>query len=195
MASAPSHDVAHVGPCRGLRRPASNDATSHRLATRGQRRVGTSPRLWKGDARGNSRHIRHSLFCLSEIPGRPQLALMTEKTMKLTDREVAAAHDLGEAILQFITAIEYGSRQRSRAAEASMAAATSAAATKTEPRRVDERSLLTVKEVAEILSMSRSAIYNLMESGVLPYVKIGRTRRLRLNDVRKAIEQHTVSRN
>ena len=38
--------------------------------------------------------------------------------------------------------------------------------------------LVTVKEAANYLRLSRATIYNLMESGHMPYVKIGKSRRI-----------------
>ncbi|MBE3597535.1 MAG: helix-turn-helix domain-containing protein [Limnochordaceae bacterium] len=38
--------------------------------------------------------------------------------------------------------------------------------------------LLTVKQAAEFLGISRSQVYALMERGELPYVKIGSSRRI-----------------
>ena len=43
--------------------------------------------------------------------------------------------------------------------------------------------LARVAEVAKYLTLSRSKIYQLMESGGLPYVKIGKSRRVRWTDV------------
>jgi excisionase family DNA binding protein len=59
---------------------------------------------------------------------------------------------------------------------------------------LDAMSLHTVPDVARYLKMSRSMIYLLMERGELPYVKIGRTRRVKLEDVKNLIEQNSVSR-
>jgi excisionase family DNA binding protein len=38
--------------------------------------------------------------------------------------------------------------------------------------------MLTVDQAREFLALSRSTIYELMESGKLPYVKFGRSRRI-----------------
>ena len=38
--------------------------------------------------------------------------------------------------------------------------------------------LLTVREAAEFLRLSRSALYRLMDRGALPFVKLGRNRRI-----------------
>ncbi|MCC6492306.1 MAG: helix-turn-helix domain-containing protein [Pirellulales bacterium] len=62
------------------------------------------------------------------------------------------------------------------------------------PRLVNEQSLITVPEAAELLSLSRSKVYLLMDGGTLPYIRIGRTRRVRLNDLRKLITDNVVSR-
>lgn len=42
-----------------------------------------------------------------------------------------------------------------------------------------ERELFTVEAAAEFLSCGRSTIYELMATGRLPYVKLGRVRRIR----------------
>jgi excisionase family DNA binding protein len=51
-----------------------------------------------------------------------------------------------------------------------------------------------VTEVAKYLNLSRSKIYLMMEQGELPYVKLGKSRRVRWSDVLKLVEQNTVSR-
>jgi excisionase family DNA binding protein len=58
---------------------------------------------------------------------------------------------------------------------------------------LDASSLHIVPDVARYLKMSRSMIYLLMERGELAYVKIGRTRRVRAEDVTKLIELNSVS--
>lgn len=52
--------------------------------------------------------------------------------------------------------------------------------------------LCTVPEVADTLAVSRSKVYDLMDAGRLPYVKLGRSRRIRWEDVLKMIEESTV---
>ena len=59
---------------------------------------------------------------------------------------------------------------------------------------LDSASLHTVPDVARYLKMSRSMIYLLMERGELPYVKIGRTRRVKAEDVKQLVDQNFVSR-
>ena len=54
------------------------------------------------------------------------------------------------------------------------------------------KKLLRVTEVAGCLTVSRSNVYSLMDRGALPYVKIGKSRRVRPEDVAKLIEQGTV---
>lgn len=61
------------------------------------------------------------------------------------------------------------------------------------PIALDASSLHTVPDVARYLKMSRSMIYLLMERGELAYVKIGRTRRVKAEDVTKLIELNSVS--
>lgn len=48
--------------------------------------------------------------------------------------------------------------------------------------------LVTPEKVAEMLSLSRSTVYLLMQRGELKYLKIGRNRRVRLADVEAMIE-------
>jgi excisionase family DNA binding protein len=43
--------------------------------------------------------------------------------------------------------------------------------------------LLTLKEASEVLAISRSKLYGLLNSGDLPSVYIGRSRRLRMTDL------------
>jgi excisionase family DNA binding protein len=43
--------------------------------------------------------------------------------------------------------------------------------------------LLTVKEASEILAISRSKLYDLLSSGDLPSIHIGRSRRIRRVDI------------
>ena len=47
--------------------------------------------------------------------------------------------------------------------------------------------LLTVKEASEVLAISRSKLYGLLNSGYLPSVHIGRSRRLRVTDLEKFV--------
>lgn len=52
----------------------------------------------------------------------------------------------------------------------------------------------TVPEVSEFLSLSRSKIYELMDSGLLPYAKFGRSRRVPWAEVQRLVERSLVSR-
>ncbi|MFI7438665.1 helix-turn-helix domain-containing protein [Nonomuraea indica] len=45
------------------------------------------------------------------------------------------------------------------------------------------RFLVTVPEAAEALAISRAKLYQLMASGALIYVQIGRSRRIRVSDL------------
>lgn len=47
--------------------------------------------------------------------------------------------------------------------------------------------LVRVREAADQLSLSRSKVYNMMESGELPFVKFGRARRIRVEAVEELI--------
>ncbi len=55
--------------------------------------------------------------------------------------------------------------------------------------------LLKPKEVAEILGISRSHIYCMLQLGVIPNVVIGKCRRVRLEDLVKFIENNTFAMN
>jgi excisionase family DNA binding protein len=57
-----------------------------------------------------------------------------------------------------------------------------------------ESHLVRVSEVARHLSLSRSKIYQMMDRGELPYVKLGKSRRVRWPDVERLVEQNTISR-
>ncbi|MEJ8643715.1 helix-turn-helix domain-containing protein [Streptomyces sp. MS1.HAVA.3] len=46
-----------------------------------------------------------------------------------------------------------------------------------------DRVLYTVEAAAELLSLGRSTVYELMASGDLPFVKLGRARRIRRADI------------
>lgn len=59
---------------------------------------------------------------------------------------------------------------------------------------LDGDRLRPVSAVAEFLAISRSKVYQLMECGELRYVKLGRSRRVRWNDVLVLVEQNTVAR-
>ena len=50
--------------------------------------------------------------------------------------------------------------------------------------------LMTVREAAEFLGLSRSTVYELMESGELPFAKIGKARRI----PRRAVTAFAASR-
>jgi len=49
------------------------------------------------------------------------------------------------------------------------------------------RLLVTVGEACRLLSLSRSGLYDLMSSGALPYVQIGRSRRLALAELEQFV--------
>ena len=53
---------------------------------------------------------------------------------------------------------------------------------------MDERLLYRVPEVAVILNISPSKVYDLLGSGALPSVKIDRTRLVRGSDLRQYVE-------
>lgn len=55
-----------------------------------------------------------------------------------------------------------------------------------------ETRLLKVSAVAKQLSMGTTSVYKLMDSGQLPYVKIGKTRRVPLSAVERLVRENTV---
>jgi excisionase family DNA binding protein len=56
------------------------------------------------------------------------------------------------------------------------------------------KSLATVAEVADYLALSRSKVYQLMESGELPYIKLGKCRRVFWKDVQALLTDNRVGR-
>jgi excisionase family DNA binding protein len=60
------------------------------------------------------------------------------------------------------------------------------------PSKAKGAMLCTVARVAQHLSLSRSGVYQRMHCGQLPYVKLGRSQRIRYEDVLKLIESHTI---
>ena len=57
-----------------------------------------------------------------------------------------------------------------------------------EGRVMNEKLLYRVNEVAAGLSLSRSTVYELVRSGVLPSVRIGGSRRIRGEDLARYVE-------
>jgi excisionase family DNA binding protein len=53
-------------------------------------------------------------------------------------------------------------------------------------------SLKQVSAVAKFLCISRSKVYAMMDAGQLPYVKLGKSRRIRWEHVLQLVEQNTV---
>jgi excisionase family DNA binding protein len=60
-------------------------------------------------------------------------------------------------------------------------------------KMIMERLLLSPDQVAESLGVCRSRVYDLMRTGVLPSVKIGRARRVPVSAVRAYVDQLTDS--
>lgn len=58
-----------------------------------------------------------------------------------------------------------------------------------------ERLLLRIPEVADRLTMSRSKVYELIQSGALPSVRIDRSRRVRVRDLEAFVGSLTVGGN
>ena len=57
---------------------------------------------------------------------------------------------------------------------------------------VMEKALLTVGETAEILSLSRSRVYELMNKNVLASVRIGRSRRVSVASVNRLLHSESL---
>ncbi|HUY91823.1 MAG TPA: helix-turn-helix domain-containing protein [Pirellulales bacterium] len=57
--------------------------------------------------------------------------------------------------------------------------------------RTNRGGLRNVAEVAAYLGVSRSKVYLLMDAGELRWVKIGKSRRVRWEDVERMIERNT----
>ncbi|HEX6797647.1 MAG TPA: helix-turn-helix domain-containing protein [Ktedonobacterales bacterium] len=64
-----------------------------------------------------------------------------------------------------------------------------------DPIPLSQRLLLRPEEVAAILGLGRSTIYELLRSGELSAVHIGRATRIPARDLHHWIEQHTSSEN
>jgi len=56
----------------------------------------------------------------------------------------------------------------------------------------DATRLIRVSEVARHLSLSRSTIYQMMDRGELPYVKLRKSRRVPLEAVERLVSEHTI---
>jgi excisionase family DNA binding protein len=56
----------------------------------------------------------------------------------------------------------------------------------------EAQGLYTVPQVAQFLALSRSKIYGLMDQGNLPYVKLGKSRRIKWADVLRLVDESTV---
>jgi excisionase family DNA binding protein len=52
-----------------------------------------------------------------------------------------------------------------------------------------DRLLVTPREAARMLSLSRSMIYGILERGELPSLKVGRARRIRITDLEAWMER------
>lgn len=57
---------------------------------------------------------------------------------------------------------------------------------------MNDKLLYKVPEVAQLLSLSRSKVYALLQSGALPSVRIDGSRRIRGEDVRSFVSQLTA---
>jgi excisionase family DNA binding protein len=68
------------------------------------------------------------------------------------------------------------------------------AATDNRNARAARTPLATVAEVARYLSISRSKLYQIMDNGTLPYIKMGKSRRMRWDDVESFIAKNRIGR-
>ena len=56
-----------------------------------------------------------------------------------------------------------------------------------------EKSYITASEVAQILQVTRSTVYNLVRKGILPAgIKLGHSRRWKLSEVKAALANATA---
>jgi excisionase family DNA binding protein len=53
-----------------------------------------------------------------------------------------------------------------------------------------EKLAVNAEQAGQMLSLSRSKIYELMHSGELPFIKIGKSRRVLVSDLLKLIERN-----
>lgn len=100
--------------------------------------------------------------------------------MQFNSMQLEAAHELGEAILRFVLAVDsQPTRQTSDAARPS-----------SKPAGVDcgDNRLLRANEVAELLALGKSKVYDLMSSGRLPSIQIDGARRFKMSEVKKLME-------
>lgn len=67
-------------------------------------------------------------------------------------------------------------------------------ATDSEGRADDVPELWKVDRVCEVLGLSPPTVYRMMEAGELPYVRFGKSRRVKKADVLRLIEERTVRR-
>jgi excisionase family DNA binding protein len=57
------------------------------------------------------------------------------------------------------------------------------------PRRIPQHvRTLTIDETAEALRVHRDTVHKMMNSGELPYVTVGKRRRVRISDLEKILE-------
>lgn len=54
--------------------------------------------------------------------------------------------------------------------------------------------LVSLPDAAEWLAVSRSTVYAMMQSGDLPYIRIGQVRRVAVEDLRTYVERHRTRR-
>lgn len=64
---------------------------------------------------------------------------------------------------------------------------------KRQESQLEECRLLTIKKTAELLMISRDSIYKLIYSGELPTIRVGRSRRIPVRDLRAWLEEKRSS--
>lgn len=58
---------------------------------------------------------------------------------------------------------------------------------------MNEKLLYRIPEVAEMMSLSRTKVYELVRTGVIPSVRIDGVRRIRGTDLMEFLDAHTVA--
>ena len=56
-----------------------------------------------------------------------------------------------------------------------------------------QQKLMTVKEAACVLRLSRANVYSLVQQGKIPHVRIGKRRLFRVQDIDSFITQHVIA--
>jgi excisionase family DNA binding protein len=65
--------------------------------------------------------------------------------------------------------------------------------TMNERRRLMQKALLKIEEAADLLSLGRSKVYELVAAGELPAIKVGRATRLPTESLRRWVDKQTAA--